>query len=152
MWNQTFWFSFSGSCQNKRLVLDNSHQHKKKRCAMVSGNHDVSSRSSKSSKLRSDLSVQHTQRCSLGLRPGEFGGRVNSRLIVVLLKPLKNFRFVAGHTYNYILPFRDFKSIILSFGINGIPSILLLYYPADRTGHRGTSFQWKGEHNATMPK
>lgn len=76
---------------------------------MVSGNHDVSSRSSKSSKLRSDLSVQHTQRCSLGLRAGEFGGRVNSRLIVVLLKPLKNFRFVAGHTYNYILPFRDFK-------------------------------------------
>ena len=64
---------------------------------------DVSSRSFKSCKLQGGASMDQTclsstsHRCMIGLRSGEFGGKVNtSPLVVVLLKPfLNHFCFVA---------------------------------------------------------
>lgn len=75
-------------------------------------------------------------------RPGQY-----SWLIIVLLKSLNFFCFEAGHAGKYIWLFRDFKSVIIPFGIGVVPSILLLCYPAEREhGHQGMSRQWKGEH------
>lgn len=94
------------------------------------------------------LSVQHTPRCSLRSRSGEFGGRVNTAdSSSCFLNSWTSFCFEAGHAGKYIWLFRDFKSVIIPFGIGVVPSILLLCYPAEREhGHQGMSCQWKGEH------